>query len=241
MTGEIQKITVRPNGPYLVRGGIPLVRKTRVMSEHGEPLTWKKEAVVSTEDVYRLCRCGQPSTKPFCDGTHTQVGFDGTETADTGPIANREVNYEGQKIVVKDDRSLCMHAGFCGSRVSNVWKMVEQSEDTQVRAQIMAMVERCPSGALSFALEVDGEIVEPDLPREIAITPDGPLWISGGIPVERRDGQPLETRNRVTLCRCGNSKSKPLCDGTHKEVGFTDQSPVSVEQASSGAGAASTS
>ena len=85
------------------------------------------------------------------------------------------------------------------------------------------MVERCPSGALSYALEADGETVDPDLPKEVALIPDGPLWVSGGIPVERRDGQPLETRNRVTLCRCGASSNKPLCDGTHKEIGFSDK------------------
>ena len=223
MAEEDQKITVRPRGPYLVRGGIPLVRKTPIMSEHGEPLTWKKEGVLDTADVYRLCRCGQSSTKPFCDGTHTLKEFDGDETADTGPIADRLANYEGEKIVVKDDRSLCVHAGFCGNRVTNIWNMVAETADTQVRAQIMAMVDRCPSGALSFALDAEGDNVEPDLPREIAVIPDGPLWVSGGIPVERRDGQPLETRNRVTLCRCGASSNKPLCDGSHKEVGFTDQ------------------
>ena len=223
MAEELQKITVRPRGPYLVRGGIPLVRKTPIMSEHGEPLTWKKEGVLDTPDVYRLCRCGQSSNKPFCDGTHTLKEFDGSETADTGPIADREVDHAGEKIVVKDDPSLCVHAGFCGNRITNIWNMVAETADTQVRAQVMAMVERCPSGRLSFALDADSENVEPDLPKEIAVIPDGPLWVSGGIPVERRDGQPLETRNRVTLCRCGHSSKKPLCDGTHKEVGFTDQ------------------
>ena len=193
------------------------------MSEHGEPLTWKKEGVLDTADVYRLCRCGQSSNKPFCDGTHTLKEFDGSETADTGPIADREVDHAGEKIVVKDDPSLCVHAGFCGNRITNIWNMVAETADTQVRAQVMAMVERCPSGRLSFALDADSENVEPDLPKEIAVIPDGPLWVSGGIPVERRDGQPLETRNRVTLCRCGHSSKKPLCDGTHKEVGFTDQ------------------
>ena len=222
MADEKQRITIRPNGPYIVRGGIPVVRKTPVMSEHGEPLAWKRDGVLSTEDVYRLCRCGGSSTKPFCDGTHTLIQFDGEETADTSPIAERATTYEGQKIVVQDDRSLCMHAGFCGNRVTNIWKMIQETEDPQVRAQLMAMVERCPSGALSFALEAEGEIIEPDLPKEVAVIPDGPLWISGGIPVERRDGQPLETRNRVTLCRCGASAKKPLCDGTHKEIGFSD-------------------
>jgi CDGSH-type Zn-finger protein len=36
--------------------------------------------------------------------------------------------------------------------------------------------------------------------------------------VERSDGQPFETRNRVTLCCCGESKKKPLCDGTHRHL-----------------------
>ena len=179
MTEDIQKITVSPNGPYLVRGGIRLVRKIPIMSEHGEPLTWKVEAVLSTDEVYRLCRCGQSKTKPFCDGTHTLVQFDGAETADTGPIADRETSYQDERIVMKDDTSLCTHAGFCDNRVSNVWKMMESSNDTQVRAQIMAMVERCPSGRISFALGADSEIIEPDLPKEIAVTPDGPLWVSG--------------------------------------------------------------
>jgi CDGSH-type Zn-finger protein len=44
----------------------------------------------------------------------------------------------------------------------------------------------------------------------------GSLWVTGNIPVERADGQPFETRNRVTLCGCGRSKIKPLCDGTHR-------------------------
>lgn len=222
MTNETQKITVRPDGPYIVRGGIPLVRKKKVMSEHGEPLDWQKESDLSTKDVYRLCRCGHSSNKPFCDGTHTKIEFDGTESANIGPISDRQVNLEGDKIVVRDDRPLCIHAGFCSNRITNVWEMIEKTEDAQVRAQIIAMVERCPSGALSYAFDTEGETVEPDLPKEVIVIPDGPLWITGGIPVERSDFQPLETRNRVTLCRCGASSTKPLCDGTHKDIGFSD-------------------
>ena len=71
MTQENQQITVRPNGPYLVRGGIPLVRKSQVMSEYGEPLAWQDDGSVDSQDVYRLCRCGQSNSKPFCDGSHT--------------------------------------------------------------------------------------------------------------------------------------------------------------------------
>ena len=81
------------------------------------------------------------------------------------------------------------------------------------------MIERCPSGALTYA--VDGETIEPDLPVAVAVIPDGPLWVSGGLDVTRSNGTALETRNRVTLCRCGQSGTKPLCDGSHKEAGFT--------------------
>ena len=221
MTDEQQRITVRSRGPYLVRGGIPLVRKAPIMSEHGEPLDWETLEALDAGEVYRLCRCGQSSHKPFCDGTHTLVEFDGAETADTSDIAERHVNHQGVELVIKDDRGLCMHAGFCGTRFTNVWKMNEDSQDPQVRSELIAMIQRCPSGALSYSLEAGTEIIEPDLPTEVAVVPDGPLWVEGGIPVERRDGQPLEPRNRVTLCRCGGSSKKPLCDGTHKEIGFS--------------------
>lgn len=214
------KITVRENGPYVVEGGVPLVRKAPVVSEHGEPLTWHTRDLITNADRYTLCRCGLSKNKPHCDGTHRTAGFDGTETADTAPVSSRQTDYPGTRIVVKNDTSLCMHAGFCGNRVSNVWQMTQDSEDTQVRAQIMAMIERCPSGALSYT--IDGEAIEPSLSKEIAVTPDGPLWVSGGIPIEGASGQPCEVRNRVTLCRCGASKNKPYCDGAHTEAGFRE-------------------
>jgi len=218
MAEPAYKITVREHGPYVVEGGIPLVRKTPVMSEYGEPLTWKTGDLMTSADRYTLCRCGRSNTKPFCDGTHRVAGFDGTETADSTPVASRQTDYPGTQIVVNNDPSLCVHAGFCGNRVSNVWQMTQDSADTQVRAQIIAMIERCPSGSLSYSIA--GEGIEPDLPKAIAVTPDGPLWVSGGISIERADGQPCEVRNRVTLCRCGASHKKPYCDGTHKETDF---------------------
>ena len=97
--------------------------------------------------------------------------------------------------------------------------MAVETGDSRLRAEAMAMIERCPSGALTYA--VDGETIEPDLPVAVAVIPDGPLWVSGGLDVTRSNGIALETRNRVTLCRCGQSGTKPLCDGSHKEAGFT--------------------
>jgi CDGSH-type Zn-finger protein len=227
---NIQKIVVEFDGAYRVEGGIPLVHKTQVVSEHGEPLTWQKTAdiPIPAEGSYILCRCGESSTMPFCSGVHNDIFFDGAETADTAPTAQRQqVIPGGQGIVVKRDTSLCMESGFCGNRFKSLDQMLPESGESQVRAQIMAMIERCPSGSYTYAMSEDGAQIEPDLPRQIAVTTEitadgpipGPLWVTGGIPIERADGQPFETRNRVTLCSCGKSKIKPLCDGTHRPKG----------------------
>lgn len=221
MTNNEPKIIVTRRGPYSVEGGIPLVRKEPIMSEHGEPLTWRKGEVLNTAKFYTLCGCGESGSKPFCDGSHADSNFQHKAPANTEPIDRNPQTYHGTGLVVEDDRSLCMQAGFCGNRATNVWQLVSASSDTQIRAQIISMIERCPSGALTYSLEPDGEDIEPDLPVEIAITPDGALWVSGNVPIEWADGNALETRNRVTLCRCGSSKNRPLCDGTHNEIGFS--------------------
>jgi CDGSH-type Zn-finger protein len=214
------RIRVEKDGPYVVEGGVPLLRKSIVYSEWGEPLTWRTGERIPTSGAYRLCRCGGSGRKPFCDGTHRKIHFDGEETATTEPSASRQKRFEGTQITMTDDRPLCVHAGFCGNRVRKVWDMIGDSEDSIVRFQLMQMVERCPSGRLAYEL-ADGPI-EPDLPQEVAVTQDGPLWVTGGIPVELSDGRTLEVRNRVTLCRCGHSSNKPLCDGTHDSIGFKD-------------------
>jgi len=221
-----KKIVVKKNGPYVVKGGIPLTRKTQVVSEFGEPLTWKNEGPISVEgDEYELCRCGQSKNFPFCDDTHKRVDFDGTETADTGLTAGRQRPLKtGVQLFIRKDPSLCMTSGFCGFYKAPLSKFIAESEDSQKRSLAMAMVERCPAGSLTYRTEPDEPDIEPDLPQMIAdtteITSDGPiigsLWVMGGILVERSDGEPFETRNRVTLCNCGKSSNKPLCDGTHR-------------------------
>lgn len=221
------KITVRPNGPYMVEGQIPLVHKTQIVSEFGEPLNWQKDGELKQEGPYFLCRCGHSSDKPFCDGTHKKIGFDGTETADTNTFAERaRVDERGTGIVVKSDHSLCMDSGFCGNRNTTIRKMVPKTDEPAVRAEIMAMIDRCPSGTYTYALTKDGEDIEADLPEQVAVTTEitsegairGSLWVTGNIEVERSDKQLFETRNRVTLCNCGESKCKPLCDGTHRKI-----------------------
>jgi len=219
------KITIQYDGPYHVEGEIPLVHKTQIVSEFGEPLNWQKDGAIESEGEYDLCRCGHSKNKPFCDSTHLSIDFDGAETVDTHTSEQRRIDYpEGQGIVVRKDAYLCMESGFCGNRITDIYGMMSDTDEPSVRAEIMAMIDRCPSGSFTYALDNTGPDIEADLPVQIAATTEitssgpieGPLWVTGNIPVECADGTQLETRNRVTLCNCGNSNLKPLCDGTHR-------------------------
>jgi CDGSH-type Zn-finger protein len=223
-------LKILPGGPYAIQGSIPLVKKSIVRSEGGEPLAWSQEEPLEVSSDYALCRCGASSNKPFCDGSHATIEFDGNETTDMKIYSECQKEYPGKGILMKDVRSLCFHAGFCRTRVTDAWSLTRKSDDIQARIELIAMIEHCPSGALTYALddarkhhetgEPAWQSIEPALPRSIALMPNGPLWVTGGIPIIRSDNTPMEVRNRVALCRCGHSKNKPYCDGTHAEVGF---------------------
>ncbi|MGD0611333.1 MAG: CDGSH iron-sulfur domain-containing protein [Anaerolineales bacterium] len=223
-----KRITIIKNGPYGVCGGVPLVSKTQIVSEFGEPLTWKKDGELETlAEEYHLCRCGQSGHKPFCDGTHRKIGFDGTEHAKTHGPTDFQFDFRGGiRLIVKKDPSICMNSGYCGMRDASISQFIAASSDTKMRSLAIAMVERCPSGALTYKIEKGEDDIEPDFPQQIAATTEitsdgpiaGPLWVTGCIPIERSDGQPFNARNRVTLCNCGLSRNKPLCDGTHRDV-----------------------
>lgn len=220
-----RRIRIMPGGPYLVQGATPLVERYPAESVHGEPLAWDpvgaKDDVATARETYALCRCGQSSGKPYCDGTHARAGFEGTLTADLTPGAGQRRTLVGTEMIMTDEPALCVHAGFCGSRLSNVWDMMERTGDPEVRARVQGMIANCPSGRLEWAPSEGAAPVEPGYTMSVAAVPDGPLWVRGGAPIETADGTTYPVRNRVTLCRCGASANKPYCDGTHKSVGFS--------------------
>lgn len=219
-----RRIEATSDGPYGVYGRVDLVR-VGVDTQDGHASEWRTgEAVdvsgqVDDEGTYWLCRCGQSSAKPFCDGSHNK-GFDGAEAAPTGSYEARAKVLQGEGVQVRDDRGICEHAGFCTRSDTNVWKMVGSQDEGEL-ADMVEMIHRCPSGALTHREHSGAADTEPDLPQRIAVVDDGPLFVTG-VEVARADGEPIETRARMTLCRCGASKIKPLCDGSHADVGFRD-------------------
>ncbi len=229
------EIKVTPQGPYVVTGAPPPHRARGLTTEQGEPIAWEHDVPLDAGgagDDYALCRCGGSANKPFCDGTHQTRDWDGTETAPTSVYAERAKTLPGTGITVRDDRGICEHAGFCANKLGNVWKMTSDTDSTPVRSQVAAMVERCPSGALTYRLDGASGDIEPPLATGIAVLDDGPLWVTGAPSVVRADGEPFEARPRMVLCRCGASKNKPLCDGSHAGADFRDgPTMMSAEQA----------
>ncbi|WP_433465313.1 ferritin-like domain-containing protein [Spirillospora sp. CA-128828] len=225
--GDQQRIVVLADGPYVVYGRVPLRRKHKIVSDTGHALTWQTGDAVETEDTYALCRCGRSSSKPFCDGTHAVVGFDGTEAAPGQPYAELQHVHDGVGISAQRVGELCIHAAFCIGRTRPIAAMLADTDDSDVRSNIMGRIDHCPSGSYSYALERGEETIEADLPPAISVLEEenglaSALWVTGGVAVLRADGEPLETRNRMTLCRCGHSSGKPLCDGTHRKIDFRE-------------------
>lgn len=170
--------------------------------------------------VYSLCRCGQSGVKPMCDGTHAKVGFVGTrENSAKGPLEY----YEGKNITIVYDRFLCMGAGFCGEleAVFGTHDAPIYEPDGAPVEAVIETIRKCPSGALTYIV---GGVHYRDFfdKPEIVVEPDGPLHCVGGVDLidDQVSDELLPMADHYVLCRCGGSKKKPLCDGSHEENGF---------------------
>src|SRR5262245_29831202 len=96
------KIEVSENGPYLVSGTEPLSEQAIVANEEGESIEYEETRAFPAQKQYALCRCGRSGNKPFCDGTHKKVRFDGRETASREPYLEQAGAIEGPELVLTD-------------------------------------------------------------------------------------------------------------------------------------------
>ena len=213
------KIKVSNNGPYLISSGIPLVEQVIVTDAEGYSCEWHTGRKHPVQGNYALCRCGKSNKKPFCDGTHTQVYFDGTETASREPYLEQAERISGPDVELTDARELCALARFC-ERAGGIWDLVQKPNIPDAKDIAIEEARNCPSGRL-VVWDKNNNGIEPKFKLSIALVEDpqesvqGPIWVRGGIPIESVNGTIYEIRNRITLCRCGRSSNKPFCDGGH--------------------------
>jgi CDGSH-type Zn-finger protein len=214
MNNAKPKIACLPNGPYYLLNDLTPQTIPNIQKAKSDPC--------ATVTGAALCRCGGSSNKPFCAGTHGTNGCRDAKRTD-GKIDKR-ANYVGQSIMIYDNRGICSHAGYCTDNLKSVFRLGEEpwiDPDGATAQEIIDTIKQCPSGALSHTVD-DIEYRDQDRPPMVTVTKDGPYVVTDGIElVERAQGEGTSPEH-YALCRCGGSKNKPFCDGTHWHIGFSD-------------------
>ena len=202
------KITSAPNGPYIVN--------------NLEKLHNSKGEQIQTKNVIALCRCGASANKPFCDGTHAKIGFSDANLE--GRAEDKRDNYVGAEITIHDNRGICSHAGLCTDGLPKVFLYGKEpwiDPNGATSEEIVRTIEKCPSGALSYSI-AGVEHRDQDREPEITVAKNGPYVVTGGLELAGVIRGQEASEECYTLCRCGGSKNKPFCDGTHWSIKFQD-------------------
>lgn len=225
-------IKITADGPYLVYGNPPLDQEIIVPNEEGLPWVYQKgKKFDSSSNPYSLCRCGCSRHAPFCDGSHRHADWDPRETNDCRPLLEGAEEIEGPTMILADNEKYCAFARFCDP-YGQVWSLVQEAVTEEERELVRHEAGHCPAGRLMLWDKKEQKVYEPPFEPSIGIIEDpgikvsGPIWVKGGIRIESADGKSYEIRNRVTLCRCGQSSNKPFCDGTHASMPFKDGLPL---------------
>ncbi|MDR0803925.1 MAG: CDGSH iron-sulfur domain-containing protein [Rickettsiales bacterium] len=217
-------IKIMPDGPYLLYGASKISEKIILTDENGISVKYGDGKTFEIKsDPVALCRCGHSKNAPFCDGSHADSDFDGSESASFTPIMQQPSAEEirGPAQTLMDNQNYCAFARFC-DRGGRIWNLVMNGENPALAA---AEANLCPAGRLLMFANSGESLQESSQPEIHAIEDgglriSGPLWIRGGIRVESASGKSYEVRQKQTLCRCGASANKPFCNGAHASIKF---------------------
>lgn len=136
-----------------------------------------------------------------------------------------EKKYSNKDITVVWKPNACIHSALCWHGLLEVfdprkkpWINLEAA-DTE---RIIAQIEKCPSGALSWVQNEAGKpsVEHVDVETIVETIPNGPLMVYGNIAVKDAAGNETHKNKVTAFCRCGASGNKPYCDGTHQKIGF---------------------
>ena len=141
--------------------------------------------------------------------------------------------YENDGIRVTYDARRCVHYAACVRglpKVFNPRKRPWVAPDEATADEIADVVERCPTGALHHQRLDGGAAEEPDIENSVLVSADGPLYLRGELELMGAYNHVQQRETRMALCRCGHSRTKPYCDGSHVAVGFTDRAVAPAER-----------
>jgi len=214
------RIVVRTDGPYLLVGGPPTLS-----SWLGEP--------IARPPVAALCRCGRSGSRPWCDGSHAEVGFSGAKLDSRVP--DRVDAYPARQFEIRDNRGLCAHSGLCTDALPTAFRVAAEPFVAPAGARaddVLRAVQACPSGALRLANNASAPpvLADPERNPGIEASLDGPYRVTGGVGLVDESGAeaarpPGASPEHYSLCRCGHSANKPFCSGAHWYADFHDPVP----------------
>ena len=144
-------------------------------------------------------------------------------------MSDKVLFYRGQQADVSYDLGRCIHAAECVRSLPQVFDPKAKpwiNPNAAGAEQLAAAVARCPTGALHLQRKDGGAAETPDAENSVALAADGPLYLRGRVQVLSASGKLLLEDTRVALCRCGASKSKPLCDNSHQSIAFQHDGTV---------------
>jgi uncharacterized Fe-S cluster protein YjdI/CDGSH-type Zn-finger protein len=151
-----------------------------------------------------------------------------TMTATTKESRMNARSYPADGLTIHWDSSVCIHSGVCARTLPGVFKPRSRPWITPEGASaqtVMDVIDNCPSHALTYTHEGHepmSDSTEPTSAVEITVTENGWYQVQGPTRIIAADGTLIREGEKFFLCRCGHSKSKPFCDSSHREVGFTD-------------------
>lgn len=130
--------------------------------------------------------------------------------------------YTNGEVTIVWKPAQCIHSTICWKQATGLPSVFNPREKPWIKMEgadtehIVAQVEKCPSGALSFFYnDAAEEIAAVTQETKIEISPNGPLLVYGNITVKEKDGTETRKHKVTAFCRCGQSKNKPYCDGSH--------------------------
>ena len=138
------------------------------------------------------------------------------------------VEFPGAEIDVQWDGRLCIHIGECGNSAGELFVGGREPwciPDSCSKAEVREIIERCPSGALTYRDKDGGPEVAP-AENTVTVAYNGPLYASGELAIEGAPDDMPGVNHRAALCRCGASANKPFCDNSHLQAGFADPGAV---------------
>jgi CDGSH-type Zn-finger protein len=194
-------------------------------------LTGTGGEALPTSPEMALCRCGASKNKPFCDGTHARIGF--TSDRDPAHTSDGVKDFPGAEITVHFNKLQCSAAEECSRGLPRVFRHGDVTRflsgkgwiqpDREPVEKIIEVIRRCPSGALRYTVNGKTGPDHSEAPN-IRIRKNGPYEVKGSIPLRTSFWMQQQNPQLYALCRCGASRNKPFCDGSHWRIKFDDGS-----------------